>query len=311
MEVTMFAPLVEIFCLIDDFCKFFQDAGAIISLPTPTRKRKSKAAYRHRKRKSNMNLSEIMTIIILFHYSNYRCLKHFYLRCILGELRSYFPQATGYARFVQIMPLSLMPLTVFLNCLKGKETGLYYVDSTTLDVCHIKREKSHKVFKGLAKKSQNSMGWFFGFKLHLVINQLGELMACKLTPGNVDDRKPVSDMMNNLEGWLFGDKGYIGKEFMEKLKNQFVEIFTKVKKNMQERILTVSQKFFLKKRGIIETTIGLLKHQNQIEHTRHRSPINAFVNLVAGLIAYQINPRKPKLKINKLQFEQKALIMVN
>lgn len=307
----MFAPLVEIFCLIDDFCKFFQDAGAIICLPMPPRKRKSKAAYRHRKRKSSMNLSEIMTIIILFHYSNYRCFKHFYLRCILGELRSYFPQATGYTRFVQMMPVSLMPLTVFLNCLKGKETGLYYVDSTTLDVCHIKREKSHKVFKGVAKKGHNSMGWFFGFKLHLVINQLGELMACKLTPGNVDDRKPVSDMMNNLEGWLFGDKGYIGKEFMEKLKKQFVEIFTKVKKNMKERILTVSQKFFLKKRGIIETTIGLLKHQNQIEHTRHRSPINAFVNLVAGLIAYQINPRKPKLKMNKLQFKNKALIMVN
>lgn len=296
----MFAPLTEIFCLIDDFCKFFQDTIESRCLPIPNRKRK---------RQSSMSLSEIMTIMILFHYSNHRCFKYFYLRCILGEMKPYFPNAVGYARFVQMMPLALMPLTVFLSCLKGKETGLYYVDSTTLEVCHIKRERRHKVFKGLAKKGHNSMGWFFGFKLHVVVNHLGELMACKLTPGNVDDRKPVFDLMKNLEGWLFGDKGYIGKEFMENLKKQFVEIFTKVKKNMKERFLNASQKFLLSKRGIIETTFDLLKNQNQIEHTRHRSPINAFVNIVAGLIAYQLNPRKPKLRGNKIQFKQDALML--
>ena len=138
-----------------------------------------------------------------------------------------------------------------MNFSKGRETGIYYIDSTSIEVCHIKREKRHKVFKGLAAKGKNSMGWFFGFKLHLVVNNFGELMACNLTAGNTDDRKPVSKLVENLNGWLFGDKGYLGKDLWERLKAQSIEIFTKVKKNMQERFMNFSQKFYLSKRGVI------------------------------------------------------------
>jgi hypothetical protein len=263
----MYPFLTEIFCAIDDFCKSFDTKYQHFFLNSPNKKRQKACS---------ISLSEIMAIVILFHMSNYRTFKHFYLLCVCRELKSCFPKALSYPRFVQVMERALMPLTVFLRGIKGKETGVYYVDSTSIEVCHIKREKRHKVFKGMANKGKNSMGWFFGFKLHLIINNLGEIMACKLIPANTDDRKPVAKLMERLNGWLFGDKGYLGKEFLEKLKVQSVELFTKVKKNMKERIINMTQQFYLSKRGLIETVNDQLKNTCQIEHTRHRKPENAF-----------------------------------
>ena len=291
----MFAFLTEIFCQIDDFCKQFDQDCTNFFLSSPTKKRK---------RSCSMSLSEIMTIMVLFHMSDYRTLKHFYLQSVQKDLKHYFPNAVSYERFVQLEQYALLPLTVFFHGIKSQETGIYYVDSTSIDVCHTKREKRHKVFSGLATKGKNSMGWFFGFKLHLVINNLGEILSATLTAANFDDRKPVSKLVEGLRGWLFGDKGYLGKEFMEKLKKQSIDIFTRVKKNMTERILEDSQKFFLSKRGLIETVIDQLKNCCQIEHSRHRKPENAFVNLVAGLIAYAFKPRKASIKGNKINYQK-------
>lgn len=156
------------------------------------------------------------------------------------------------------------------------------------------------MFKGLASKGKNSMGWFFGFKLHLIINNAGEIMACKLTKANVNNRKPVPDLVSMLEGWLFGDKGYLGQEFFAKLKEQSIEIFTRIKKNMKPKIMDMTQEFYLSKRGLIETVIDQLKHCCQIEHTRHRKPANAFTNLIAGLVAYSFRSRKPSINNSKL-----------
>jgi Transposase DDE domain len=294
----MFVSLTEIFCQIDDFCNNFDANLQHFFLTGPTKKRRKACA---------ISLSEIMTIVILFHMSGYRTFKDFYLLCVCRELRPYFPKLLSYSRFVQVMEYALMPLTVFLNGIKGKETGIYYADSTPIAVCHIRREKRHKVFKGLATKGKSSMGWFFGFKLHLVINNLGEIMACTLTKANTDDRKPVPTLVNMLEGWLFADKGYLGKEFWEKLKAQSIELFTKVKKNMQKKIMAPIHSFYLSKRGLIETVNDQLKNICQIEHTRHRKPANAFVNLVSGLIAYAFKPRKPSIKNDKLRKPMVAL----
>jgi hypothetical protein len=294
----MFAFLTDIFCHIDDFCNSFDKNCQNYFLTSNCTKRKKSC---------RVSLSEIMTIMILFHRSEYRNFKYFYLYVIMRDLKNDFPNALSYQRFVHIMEYALMPLVVFLAGLKGRETGLYYVDSTSIEVCHIKREKSHKVFKGLATKGKNSMGWFFGFKLHLVINNLGELMSCSLSKTNVDDRKPVPKLMETLSGWLFGDKGYLGKDFMEKLKEQSIEIFTKVKKNMAKRAMSVGQKFFLSKRGLVETVIDQLKNICMIEHSRHRKPANAFANLIAGLIAYCFKPRKPSVNLRKLGFVEPAL----
>jgi hypothetical protein len=294
----MFASLTEIFCQIDDFCNLFDKKLKRFLLTNPNKKRQ---------RACKLSLSEVMTVLILFHMSDYRTFKHFYFRCVLGDLKKYFPNCVSYSRFVQLTQYALLPLTIFLNGLRGIETGIYYVDSTPIEVCNIKREKRHKVFAGFASKGKSSMGWFFGFKLHLVINNLGEILSCNLTPGNVGDRTPVPKLMVKLSGWLFGDKGYLGQAFLEQLKAQSIEIFTKVKRNMKAKIMTATQKFYLSKRSLVETVIDQLKNCCQIEHSRHRKVENAFTSLVAGLVGYAFKAKKPTIKINGLSLENFAL----
>jgi hypothetical protein len=284
-------PLLEIYCLIDDFCKHFECIEKQRCLPNPNRKR-----YRP----CTLSLSEIMTIIVLFHLSHYRTFKDFYQTSVCKNMRSDFPKLVSYNRFLELMPYSLMPLAVLLHCHQGKQTGKYYIDSTPLPVCHNLRIFRHKVFKNLAKRGKTSTGWFFGFKLHLAVNDQGELMTFKLTAGNVDDRKVVGSLTKHLEGWLFGDKGYLSKSLAESLLKRRLQLFTRVKKNMKSTVISKVQQAFLNQRGIIETIIDQLKSLCHIQHTRHRSPTNFVVNLLSGLFAYVLKPKKVSAKFNAL-----------
>ena len=175
-------PVTDIFCDIDDFFKHYFQSQSIYLLPNPQRRR-SKAC--------RLSLSEIATIFLLFQMSHYRTFKHFYKECVLIDLLSYFPKAVSYSRFVEYLPSILMVLTAYALSKSGEQTGLYYIDSTTLAVCHNKRIYRHKVFSDIATRSKSSMGWFYGFKLHLAINHKGEVVSFCVTKGNVDDRKVV------------------------------------------------------------------------------------------------------------------------
>src|SRR5438477_2679146 len=240
----MLAPVTEIFCDIDDFCKDFLKKQSTYLLPNPHQKRE---------RKCQMSLSEIMTIIILFQMSHYRTFKDFYQDCILQDMRTTFPSALSYSRFIECKPGALVALTAYLLSKGGKDTGLYYIDSTTLKVCHNKRIYRNNVFKGITERSKSTMGWFYGFKLHLVINHLGELVSFCVTKGNVDDRKVVHQLTKNLEGLAAGDKGYLGKILKNELLDKGLRLITKVRKNMQKKMLSAFEKFFLEHRSIIET----------------------------------------------------------
>lgn len=295
----LLAPIVEIFCDIDDFYKQHRHEFANRCLPITAGKRR---------RNTQMSESEMLSIMILFHLSHYRTFKDFYRDCVLGELRGYFPAAISYPRFVALMPRLLAPLTSYVLSKTGKQTNLYYVDSTKLMVCHNRRIYRHQVFKGMAERGHSSVGYFFGFKLHVVINHQGELMSFCITKGNVDDRKVVNKLMRGLTGLGVGDKGYIDQKLEETLSQQGLRFITKVRKNMKKKMLTAFEKFFLSQRGIVETVIDQLKSICQIEHTRHRSPINFLVNLVSGLAGYCLKPRKPSLKIDTLQTSCDALI---
>jgi len=278
--------LTGLFCFIDDFCKMFAKENSHKCLP-----------INKRQRKCGLSLSEIMTIEVAFHYSDYKNFKAYYRECVLQDWKKEFPKTPCYSRFVQMKPLMLLPLGILMQCMSGQETGLYYVDSSAQAVCHIKRERSHKVFKGIAQKSKTTTGWFFGFKLHIIINHIGEIMSFKITQARTDDRKPVMDLIKQFKGFLFGDKGYISADLFDRLKEKAVTLVTKTKKNMKKKILDPFCKFFLKQRGIIESAFNLLKNACMIEHTRHRSPVNAFTNIVAGLVAYQFRSRKPRVKM--------------
>ena len=281
--------LVEIFCHVDDFCQVF--------LPILEKKLIS-SGLQTRKRERSLTMSEIMTILIVFHQSHYRNFKAYYLEYVLPHLRGEFPGLVSYTRFVDFMPSALIPLCAYFKttCL-GDCTGISFIDSTSLDVCLNQRIASHKVFAGLAARGKTSTGCFFGFKLHLVINDRGELLNVTLTPANVDDRKPVPKLVRNLFGKVFGDKGYISQPLQELLR-QTVGVFfiTKLKSNSKNRLpMTWVDRILLRRRAIVETVIDQLKNISQIEHSRHRSVSNFMVNLVCGLIAYAHQPKKPSL----------------
>jgi len=295
----MLAPVVEIFCEIDDFCKVYFKGQKTKILPNPNRKRH---------RKSQMDLSEIMTIVILFHLSHYRTFKDFYHKCVIRYWFNYFPSLLSYNRFTELQSSVVAALSAYLLCRRDQETNLYYMGSSPIKVYNNKRIYKHKVFAGIATRGKHSMGWFFGFKIHLVINHKGELISFCFTKGNVDDRKVLKKLLKNLKGLIAGDKGYLSKEKSDYFARQGLSLTTRVRKNMKKKVLTLFENFFLSKRGIIETVIDQLKSLCQIKHTRHRSPLNFISNLLAALAAYVLRPRKPSFKFNQVILSKCALM---
>ena len=197
--------ILTVFCEIDDFCKVFEPRFNQMLIGDGTRQRNKPGA---------MALSEVMTILVLFHASGFRNLKTFYTGFVSCYLRREFPHLSSYSRFVERERDALIPLWGFVQTRRGDCTGISFVDSTALKVCQNLRIPRHKVFRDSAGRGQNSVGWFYGFKLHLLINDRGDLLATYLTAGNVDDRRPVEGMVKKarrLFGKLFGDKGYISK----------------------------------------------------------------------------------------------------
>jgi Transposase DDE domain len=278
------------FCDIDDFCKWFEPCYHRHLL---------QVGQRYRTRPTALALSEIMTLLVYFHCSHYRTLKHYYTAYVEPHLRPYFPTLVSYNRFVELMPRALVPLTCYLRTRQGRCTGIAFVDSTPWAVCHNRRIGTHRVFAGWATRGKTSMGWFYGFKLHLIVNDEGELLACCLTPGHIDDRRPVPKLVTGLFGQLFGDRGYISQALHDALGTQGLELLTKIRKNMKNRLMRLWDKLLLRKRALIETINDQLKNISQIEHTRHRSVTGFMVNLVAGLIAYTYQPKKPSLGLRR------------
>jgi hypothetical protein len=281
--------LLELFVNVDDFCQIF--------LPVWEQKLIFEGSKK-RRRARQLSVSEIMTIIIYFHQAHYRNFKAYYTEHVCQHLKGEFPNLVTYERFVILMSSVVGPLSAYLKSRYGRCSGISFIDSTALEVCDTHRIHNHKVFEGVAEQGKGSMGWFYGLKLHLVINDRGELLACQITPGNVDDRKPVPALCKRLFGKLIADRGYISQPLFEQLLETFnVQLITRLRKNMKNRLMSLFDKLLLRKRAIIESVIDQLKNISQIEHTRHRSPINAFINIIAGLIAYCHQPKKPSLGI--------------
>ena len=206
-----------------------------------------------------------------------------------------------YEHFVALQKSVFVPLVFFLVSHLGTKTGLYYIDSTALPVCDNHRINRHKVFADLAQRGKTSMGWFFGFKLHLVFNNRHEIVALKLTPGNVHDTTPVPALTRELIGKLFGDKGYIGQKLAEDLLR--LTLFTRVRKNMKSLPLSLQDKALLNARNMADK----IKEFSSLNLSKHRSVINAFVHISAAITAYQINPFKPKRNLQpRYQLETTA-----
>jgi hypothetical protein len=292
--------IVALFCDVDDFCQQFVPQW---------QQRLLASGDRQRLRGSRLCVSEVMTIGISFHQSGYRTFKDYFLRYVTPHLRWAFPQLVSYSRFVELMQQSLVPLCASLQTRKGHSHGIAFMDSTLLAVCHPKRSGRHKVFAGLAHWGRSSMGWCYGFKLHLLSNDVGEVLACRLTAANVDDRVPVRALVRKVIGKVFGDRGYISQALFTDLFAQGVQLITKLRKDMKNKLLPLLDKLLLRKRSLIETVHDQLKNISHIEHSRHRSVANFLVNLVAGLIAYTYQPKKPSLHIRMPQAESFPVVL--
>jgi DDE family transposase len=289
--------LISIFCDVDDFCKEFepewrkilienQDTGLI-------------GDKKRRNRRTELSLSEAITIVTMFHKTRYRTFKDYYHRYVLAFLKPYFPKLLSYSRFVNLMKTCLFPLFVFSQGCLGECSGISFVDSTILTVCHARRINSHRVFKNMAKRGKTSTGWFYGFKLHLIINDSGEIIAYMLTAGNIDDRVPIPWLSAGIFGKLFGDKGYISQKLFLELYDKGIQIITRLKKNMKNKLMHIVDKILLRSRGVIESVNNKLKADCQIEHHRHRSPWNFLVNLVSGIVAYAYDSCKPSIQLTR------------
>lgn len=279
----------EIFCAVDDFCKNNDVNYEKTQLTT---------GKKTRNRSTKLTISEIITIIIYYQFSKYKDFKAYYLLHVCHNLKSAFPRLISYSRFIELLPRALNTMILFLHSNLAEPTGISFVDSTQIAVCHKKRIYRHKVFDGLAAIGYSSKGWYLGFKLHLICNHKGELISVKITTANTDDKQPIPSMAKKLFGKLFGDKGYISNKLSEELLDKGVVLITSIRKNMKPRIMSLFDRLVLKKRTLIESINNQIKTKFDLEHSRHRSPLNGFTHMISTLIAYCLNPTKPAANIS-------------
>lgn len=289
LSVITESKVTEIFCIADDFCKEYEAEmakHALLSSPDAPKRR----------RKRMMSDAEVITILICFHFNSFRNFKHYYQGCVRQHWKHLFPKTFSYSRFVEVMPRCFIAMVMFLKlaCF-GRCTGISFADSTCIPVIHNKRQFSMKVFKGFAEKGKSTMGWYVGFKLHLLCNEKGEIINFVLTRANVDDRN--EDVMNALTdkvfGKLYADKGYISQSLFGRLFDQGVHIVTGLRSNMKQRLIPLYDKIMLRKRSVIESINDMLKNVAQLVHTRHRSVHNFLMNMLSAMGAYCFFAVKP------------------
>ncbi len=282
--------LTTIFFHIDEFCKQYDK---FISKKILKSKTTSKAG-----RPKTMHLSEVMTICVCFQRSGYQTFKRYYQDYVCVVMRKDFSNLINYNRFVERMKEAAIPLALFAASRNSKNiTGISFIDSTKLTVCKNLRISSHKVFKGIANRGKSSTGWFYGFKLHIIINHLGEIINFWITSGNVDDKNPklIDRITKNIYGLLLGDKGYVSQALFENLFNKGIKLITGIRKNMKNKLVELYEKLLLRKRNIIESTNNLLKNTFKIEHSRHRCLHNFLANAFAAITAYSYHENKPSI----------------
>jgi hypothetical protein len=277
--------LIELFVALDDFClALYAWQSKQVSVATAT------------VNKPIMSDSELLTVLVFYQFSGYKCFEYYYHELVEKELQSYFPHQVSYARFVALIPRVLPGLYVFLKwrtCL-SQRTGTYFIDSKKLPVCDNHRIYQNQVFSQVASRGKSSTGWFFGLKLHLVINEVGEVVNFLFTPANVADNnhQVLQHQLQGLKGKCYGDRGYLSSLF-EQFYREGLQLITKIKSKMKNKLMRLEDKLRLRKRALIESVNDILISVFDLEHTRHRSPMNAYAHMLAALIAYCFYDNKP------------------
>lgn len=269
--------ITSLYCILDNFCKFYKNWEKYHLIPTASL----------RDRCGFLELAELLTIVLYFYMSPCKDFKNYYLYHLSFKYKGYFKLPT-YSRIIQLWPRLILPLTLILQLFKGERKGIYFIDSTKLVVCHNKRTNSHRVFRRIAKMGMSSYGWFMGFKLHVIINKKGAIMAIKITKGNASDISVAACLAKELTGKMYGDKGYISKDLFQELYAKGLRLFTGIRKDMKNHLLEIEDKINLRKRSLIESVFNVLKKSMNLEHSRHRSPTNFLVHILACIACYNL-----------------------
>jgi CRISPR/Cas system CSM-associated protein Csm2 small subunit len=286
--------LIEIYVNCDDFLKDF--------LTHYHQSKIGSSATCNPTRKPSLSPSEIMSIVIYYHLSGYKCFQYYYQQIIFKRLKDYYPTLVSYHRFVALMPRVMPLLLLYLNYYRtGRATNIYYADSKKLPVCDNRRIHQNKVFSQQADRGKSSTGWFYGFKVFIIVNQYGELMKCAFTKASKADNNFdwMMSFFKGFKGKMFTDKGFLSSKAFENLYANGLKIITGIRANMKNKLVDLQEKLLHKKRGMIEAVNDILMTVCDIDHTRHRSPINFFVNLFAGLIAYTFFDKVPSIFAKK------------
>lgn len=255
--------ITTIYVTVDEFYKSFQGLLTKKTIGTENGKQ-------IRNKHCRLTDSEVMSILIYFHIKGYRNLKHFYTCHVQKHMNKEFPKTVSYNRFVELSQKAVIPMIIFLKTMvNNKCTGISFIDSTPIRVCNNRRIHQHKVFKNVAQRGHCSIGYFFGFKLHILINEKGELLNYALTKGNKHDANEdlMQELVKNLFGKLYGDKGYLSKHLFEMLFLKGIHVVTKIKRNMKNCLMSLKDKILLRKRALVECVNGELKNICQIEHS--------------------------------------------
>ena len=120
-------------------------------------------------------------------------------------------------------------------------------------------------------------------------------MNLSITKGNQTDVSMVETLVKNLIGKVYGDKGYISAKLFERLFSRGLHLITGIKKTMKNKLMDINDKIMLRKRSLIETVFDYLKNKFNLQHTRHRSPVNFLIHILSIVIAYQFKTNKPSI----------------
>lgn len=240
----------------------------------------------------NLSVAELVSLAIFRFFTGHRNWKDFYNHIKTYHYRD-FPNFPTYGNFIKAMnklsSLATILLQGFMNVFQritGKEK-LKFADGSKLKVCEIKREFSHKVCRKYASKSKSTMGWFYGFKLHIICNELMQILNLKITTATTDERKALEMMWINVFGTIVADAGYVGKDWQKKAWNLGKHLFTGVRANMK-KVMTETQHQILKLRQKVETVFSVLKLRMGLETTLPRSPLGFFAHYLWCITAYQM-----------------------
>lgn len=245
------------------------------------------------RKKHNLSISELVTLGIFRYFTNITNWKAYH-KHLYSFFRVDFPNLPDYSNFLTAMNklswLALLLLQHFCSFFKKitHQELPKFVDSSKLEVCHIKREFTHKVCKDIARKSKSTMGWFYGFKLHIICNKLMQILSFRISPANLDDRKGLDRIWNDIFGMIIADAGYIGADWQKKACYLGKLLLTGVKANMK-KLLTFVQFELLKMRQCVETVFSVLKLRMGMQTTLPRSPLGYFAHYIWCLTAYQLD----------------------